>query len=217
MDYNQIANEWSNKRKSSRHYAHDLLEKPAMLEILGRFNLADKSVLCLGCGSGEECEYFLDKKAKVLGVDNSFGLIENAKYSYPQASFLCSDIETMDLGDLKFDFIYSSLTLHYLKDWPKLFLKLQKHLIKPGYFLFSCHHPIKWSAEEIRKAEFNSFNLGYTKYKKTDEYKIYGNYLDFYEKESLLFGKLKIKYYHRSFSKIFSDINKTNFIITDLI
>lgn len=59
--YNEKANEWAERLRTGKNIAHEYLEKPAMYEKLP--GLKSKRVLCVGCGSGEECDY-LSKKAQ---------------------------------------------------------------------------------------------------------------------------------------------------------
>ena len=64
--------------RSGKNIAHKFLEKPAMYKKLP--DLKDKSILCIGCGTGEECEHLKSLGAKrVVGIDISKGLIDFAK------------------------------------------------------------------------------------------------------------------------------------------
>lgn len=57
---------------------HSLYEKPAMYALLP--DLSGKSVLSLGCGSGEDSAYLKKQgAAKSIGIDLSPALIEIAK------------------------------------------------------------------------------------------------------------------------------------------
>jgi len=51
--YNCHAVILAERMRSGKNLSHDFLEKPAMYKKLP--NLKDKNVLCIGCGSGEEC------------------------------------------------------------------------------------------------------------------------------------------------------------------
>ena len=94
--YNQKAKEWAERMRSGKNFAHTYLEKPAMYGKLP--DLKNKTVLCIGCGSGEECAHLLSLGAKkVVGIDLSKELIAIAKASYPNIEFF-----TMDMAKLKF-------------------------------------------------------------------------------------------------------------------
>ncbi len=111
-EYNQNYKEWLAKKG----LGHSHLEKPAMYSALG--NVRGKTVLCLGCGAGEECGYIKARGAKqVVGMDISQSLINEAKKNYSQLEFHVMDMEKLKFKDKSFDIVYSSLVLHYIKDW----------------------------------------------------------------------------------------------------
>ncbi len=217
MSYSGYSNKWANKKKSNKHFAHQYLEKPAMYSKLPDLN--GKKVLCIGCGSGEECGYLKKAGASyILGIDNSEELISIAKNSYPDLEFQNLDVQEIDFEENSYDFIFSSLTLHYLENWPELFQRLAKILKPGGRLLFSSHHPVKWGSETIRSKEFNEFKLGYKKLKDgSDKFEIYGDYLNFRRIEDKLFGELEVKYYHRSFSQMYKEITENSFKVLDII
>lgn len=163
--YNQYAKKWANKMRRGENIAHKYLEKPAMYKKLP--DLSGKSILCLGCGSGEECGFLLKQGAKkVIGIDISKDLINLAKASYPKIEFHVMDAEKLAFADKTFDFVYSSLTLHYMADWIKPLKEIHRVLKNNGIFLFSTHHPIKWGAEKSTDAGQKTFLMGYDKNKK---------------------------------------------------
>lgn len=81
--YSDYAHQWASKRQSGKHLAHDKLEKPALNSLLG--DVTGKHILCLGCGSGEECWSMLVQGASLVhGIDISKSLIEHARYLHPE-------------------------------------------------------------------------------------------------------------------------------------
>lgn len=99
--YNNYAKKWAERLRGGKNIAHKYLEKPAMYGKLP--NLANKSVLCIGCGTGEECDYISKQGAKkVVGIDISDGLIEFAQKSYPKINFYVMDMEKIDFPDFIF-------------------------------------------------------------------------------------------------------------------
>ncbi len=127
---------------------HSLYEKPAMYSLLP--DLEGKTVLSLGCGSGEDCDHLLSLGAgKVIGIDLSTNLIKVAKESYPACEFRVMDMEKLDFPDSSFDFVYSSLAIHYIEDWHKVLSEVRRVLKPNSFFLFSCNHPIYSTAEVL--------------------------------------------------------------------
>ncbi len=213
--YNKYTVECAEKMRSGKNIKHKFLEKPAMYKKLP--NLKNKTVLCIGCGTGEECLHikYLGAK-KVVGIDISEERIFFLKKSYPNLEFYTMDMEKLDFPDNSFDFIYSSLALHYSKDWTKIFNKVYKILRKNGTFLFSTHHPIKWGSEINKLIDKDSFLMGYKK-TESGEGKVFGDYLTTKKINDVLSKDFKVSYYHRPISEIISDIIKSGFIISDFI
>ena len=213
--YNKYTVECAEKMRGGKNTKHTYLEKPAMYRKIP--NLKGKEVLCIGCGTGEECEHIKSLGAKrIVGIDISKERINFLKKILPSLEFHTMDMEKLNFSDNSFDFIYSSLALHYSKDWPKIFSKVSKILKKNGTFLFSTHHPVKWGAE-INKAVYKkSFLMGYqnNKYK---EGKVFGDYLTTRKIDDILSENFKVTYYHRPISAMISDIIKSGFIINDFI
>lgn len=104
-----------------------------------------KSVLDLGCGYGWHCKYASDSGAKnVLGIDISSMMLDKAKTlnSAPNIEYLKSTMEDYTYPDQAFDFVISSLAIHYIADYKKLVLDVHKTLKIGGKFVFSVEHPV---------------------------------------------------------------------------
>jgi SAM-dependent methyltransferase len=232
--YNDQSNLWIKTKQSSNHLSHIYLEKPA---IYSQLQSNYQNILILGCGSGEEIEYFLRLGVKrIVAIDISSNLIEYAKQTYLpfwlekyqdiEIQFICGDLNNFDFeifGDGQFDLVFSSLTMHYIFDWIKILEQIKRVLRKDSKFLFSTHHPVKWGAKSDRQKEANTFTLGYKKSKTKSkneinyDYQIFGDYLNFRKIEDKLFDKLDVTYYHRSIGQIFEEIKKVGMVMTNLI
>lgn len=213
--YNSYANTWVNKMRSGQNIAHTYLEKPAMYAKLP--NIKGKRVLCLGCGTGEECEYLASRGALVMGIDASKELIKIAKKSFPSIDFKVMNIEYLRFPKKTFDFVYSSLTMHYIQNWTPVLRKINIILKDDGIFLFSTHHPVKWGSETKRAADKNMFLLGYAKYKNKDLCIVYGDYLNERKIHDIWFNEFRVSYYHKPLSKIISEILSAKFEIIDFL
>jgi len=202
--YDDYAAKWALKLRGGDNFAHKYLEKPAMYKKLP--DLKGKVVLCVGCGTGEECEHLRSLGAKrVVGIDISKKQIDFAKKSYPDLEFYVMDMEKLNFADASFDFVYSSLTMHYIKDWTKTLRGIHKVLKKNGAFLFSTHHPVKWGARVNRSKEKTSFLLGCETHQ-SGESEVFGDYLKTRKINDLWFNEFKVSFYHRPLSEILKDI-----------
>ncbi len=214
--YNNYADKWAARMRSGKNIAHDYLEKPAMYGKLP--DLTGLDVLCVGCGTGEECAYLLSRGARrVVGVDISAGLIEYAKKSYPDMEFYVMDMEHLELPIESFDYVYSSLVMHYVDSWKDVLSSISNVLKKNGKFLFSTHHPVVWSAERTRTKTEKQSILGYKKFTETNTCEIYGDYLNTRKIEDIWFEDFKVTYAHRSMQEILGDIVSSDFEIKDFL
>lgn len=106
-----------------------------MLEKLPR----NPKILDLCCGSGQLSKRLVKKGCEVTGVDISAEMISLAKENAPTATFLVSDIRTIEIDD-KFHgvvSIFDSLNhLLELADLEIVFKKVHEYLETDGIFLF---------------------------------------------------------------------------------
>jgi len=210
--YNNYAEKWAKYMRSGKNIAREYLEKPAMYAELP--DLTKKKVLCLGCGTGEECEHLNSLGAETVGIDISGGLIDYAKKSFPNIEFHVMDMEQLAFEDESFDYVYSSLVMHYIDSWSKTLGEMYRILKPSGTFLFSTHHPVTWGAERIRARDSRTSLLGYRKDKKTDTAETVGDYLNTRKVEDVWFGDFEVTYYHRSLESIFKDITDSDFSLS---
>jgi ubiquinone/menaquinone biosynthesis C-methylase UbiE len=214
--YDQFAQKWAQKGRGGTSISHSCLERPAMYKKLS--DLHGKKVLCIGCGTGEECNYISKQGAeKVVGIDISSGLIEQARKKFPGFEFHVMDMEHLRFENESFDYAYSSLTLHYVPKWLKTLQQVRRVLREDGIFLFSTHHPVKWGAHKDSGDNEYTIKMGYTKNKKNKTCKVYGNYLNTLKIRALWYNQLEVYYYHRPLSAIMQDIFKSKFNIIDFL
>lgn len=125
-------------------------------------------------------------------------------------------MEKLNFTANSFDLVYSSLTMHYVKDWTKTLLGINKILKKNGIFLFSTHHPVKWGAAANRTKKKDAFLMGYEKYE-SGKSNVFGDYLNTRKINDVWFNEFKVSYYHRPLSEIINDITKSGFTILDFL
>ncbi|MBQ9849505.1 MAG: class I SAM-dependent methyltransferase [Clostridia bacterium] len=189
--------------------ANDLIEQPAMRKLLPDLN--GKSVLDLGCGYGHNCVDFVNRgAARVVGIDISEKMLAVAKEESAHSKIEYRNMSMTDISKLgeTFDFIYSSLAFHYVKDFDAFAKDMHSVLSEGGQLLFSQEHPIITStvdgAGHFNKNE-NGEKVSYTfsNYNQPGERKIHW-YVD---------GVIK---YHRTFSNIINALAKAGFVIEEV-
>lgn len=217
--YNKFAQSWANSKQNKQDRIsifHTYLEKPALYGKLP--NLEDKTVLCVGCGSGEEVEYLFKLGAKkVIGVDIASELISIAKKNYQNFEFFMMDAENLDFPPESFDVVFSSLTLHYLRSWLKALKSVNGVLKKNGSFIFSVTHPFFSATQREENEEIKSRIFGYKDYKKTDDCVIYGDYLNPKKLEIHIGKDLIVTNNHRPLSTIIKEIVSAGFELIDIV
>lgn len=189
--------------------ANDLIEQPAMRKLLPDLN--GKSVLDLGCGYGHNCVDFVNRGAnRVVGIDISEKMLAVAEKESVNDKIEYRNMSMTDISKLAetFDFIYSSLAFHYVKDFDTFAKAMYSVLNAGGQLLFSQEHPIITAtvdgAGHFNKDE-NGNRISYTfsNYNQSGERKIHW-YVD---------GVVK---YHRTFSDIITALAKAGFVIEEV-
>jgi ubiquinone/menaquinone biosynthesis C-methylase UbiE len=175
-DYDRFAARRQEQLKKGELKPHKYVEKPAMKSILPR--LEGQSVLLVGCGTGEETTLLEEHGgANMVGIDNSEKSIELAAASYPEHHFKTGDMHNLEFDDDSFDFVYSSLAIHYSETPITVFLEISRVLRQGGKFQFSVAHPVRWASVRIDIDGVPTKVLGYTE--GDGEVKRYGNYSDY--------------------------------------
>lgn len=218
--YDAQAADWAAYQRSGQNLAHRYIEKPAMFALLP--DLRGKSVLCIGCGSGEEVAELVKRGAKrVVGIDLSKGMIREAQKAYPDLDFRVMDMAQLGFKAREFDVVYSSLTIHYAPDWAPVLKEWKRVLKKDGEMLFSTQHPAFFGGER-RYGLFGGAVrlLGYKENKLTRRDRIFGDYFKT--------GQVKLTHraggrsvtlinYNRPVSAMLNQIRAAGLTITDCV
>lgn len=119
-----------------------VLEERVTLEFIG--NIQGQRVLDLGCGTGRYCVLLTERGAKVVGIDPSHGMLEQAKRKVtPICQFeLCyGTMEKMSFPSEHFDLVVSALTLGHLPKLEPALGEAVRVLKKGGQVVMSDVHP----------------------------------------------------------------------------
>jgi SAM-dependent methyltransferase len=188
---------------------NNLMEQPSMKLLLP--DLKNKVVLDMGCGFGINCVDFIKMGAsKVVGIDISKNMLsvamnENANESI---QYILLDMDKINEIDCKFDFVYSSLTLHYIADFENLIKKVHYVLNNNGVFLFSQEHPMRTAPLNgqtwINDEQGNKISAPISNYSENGERNL-----------KWMNGNRII--YHRSFSVIVNNLVENGFSILKIV
>ncbi|WP_096189338.1 class I SAM-dependent methyltransferase [Evansella halocellulosilytica] len=185
--YDQLAKTYDEDVDTNSPFNSDY-ERPAMMNMIPE-DLQGYSILDAGCSAGWYTEMLTERGAKVTGIDLSPKMIAAAKRRLKgRANVFCHDLSVkLPFNHNEFDFIISSLTLHYLKDWTFTFNEFNRILKPQGTFLFSTHHPFM---------DFTRFQC--------DDYFETSLLQDTWHKPSIT---INVSFYRRSLQKIIHDTN----------
>lgn len=199
-NYDKLANSYHNMRTKENPdgwFFNELLEMPAMLEIIG--NVKGKKILDFGCGTGIYAKLLTKKGAKIKGFDISKEMIKIAREENPSLDLKVGSGYQIPFRE-KFDIVMAPLVVHYLKDWDKMFKEIRRVLKDKGYFVFSTGNPVSESSEKAKR--------------KGKKVKILTDY--FTEKKVYSkCGNVKNFSYHLTYETIIKKILKNGFEIVD--
>jgi len=99
----------------------------------------------LGCGFGWFSRWADEHgAASVLGIDVSTKMLERARCetTSPTIDYQCADLDLVELVSASADLVFSSLTLHYVRDLDRLMSTVAESMVQGGSLVFSVEHPI---------------------------------------------------------------------------
>ena len=142
-DRKQEAIEKANERWNTihRHYERDKIKYDDWLELFKRaIENCNTPIIDLGCGSGNDTLYLVERGKKVIPCDYSQNAIQNIQNNFPEVERTeCFDMtKGLPFDDNFTDLIISDLSMHYFTE-EKTFEILEeiKRVLKPnGILLF---------------------------------------------------------------------------------
>ncbi|MBI1768801.1 MAG: methyltransferase domain-containing protein [Bacteroidetes bacterium] len=132
--YNRWAKTYSIESNPIKNFSDELIKK-----WMG--DLSGKSFLDAGCGSGKICKLAQEEGAvKILGIDFSPVMIEEAKKNYPDIEFKCHDLSTNKIVG-RFDCVICALVLGHLDDLNFVLTNLLNNVSDNGFVVITDFHP----------------------------------------------------------------------------
>ena len=143
MNVQQAYNNWASQYDTNNNKTRDL-EAIALRKSLA--NILFDNVLEVGCGTGKNTIWFIEKAKQVLAIDLSDAMLIKAKEKVNscKVSFLQTDIknEWTFTGHL-YDLISFSLVLEHIENLDHVFKEANKKLKPDGYIYIGELHPFK--------------------------------------------------------------------------
>ncbi len=136
-----------------------------------------KTLLDIGCGAGNDSEFFANNGFKVIATDFSETVVnENAQKYKDIPNLTFKVLDTKDLGQAelgKFDVAYARLSLHYFtdKETRKIIEAIHSILNTSGYLCFMCKSTNDRLYGQGDKLEENMYMLdGHVRHFFSEEY-----------------------------------------------
>lgn len=142
--YSDLANEYHSMREKKSFY-NEFVEMPAMMRMLG--NIKNKKILDWGCGSGLYINKLKSKCKAIKGFDISPEMVEIARGLNPKQDIRIGSGTKIPFKE-KFDIVFASLSIHYLKNLNPVFKEIKRVLKSGGVLIFSTGNPLAKAAEK---------------------------------------------------------------------
>jgi ubiquinone/menaquinone biosynthesis C-methylase UbiE len=143
MSVQQAYNSWAEQYDTNLNKTRDLEAKVLRTTLA---NIAVENCLEIGCGTGKNTAWFIEKANHVTAVDLSEEMLAKAKEKIASAKvkFVQADI-TKDWKFTKglYDLVSFSLVLEHIEDLDQIFKKLSAVLETGGHVYIGELHPFK--------------------------------------------------------------------------
>lgn len=105
--------------------------------------VAHKTMLDCGCGTGRFANLFVQRGARVVGMDVSENMVKIAKKKTPSAEFIIGDVFNMPFKEKKFDLLVCSQLLTHLHQYKKPLLEMNRLINQNGIIIIDIRN-ILW-------------------------------------------------------------------------
>ena len=143
MNTQQAYNHWASQYDTNENKTRDL-EARALRDILSTISF--NSCLEIGCGTGKNTEWLLEKTERITAVDLSDEMLSKAKDKFQSAhvEFMQADINNdWNFTENTFDLISFSLVLEHIENLEPVFQKASEAIVPGGYIYIGELHPFK--------------------------------------------------------------------------
>ena len=153
MSISKAYNKWAAIYDTNDNKTRDL-EKAAALSTLANYSY--QNVLEIGCGTGKNTTWLMEKAESITGIDFSEEMLRKAqeKIHSEKVHFQQGDLTLpWEVEDGSFDLISCSLTLEHIEDLEFIFAQAFSKLQPKGIFYLCEYHSFKQYAGGVARFE----------------------------------------------------------------
>ena len=134
--------EWVHQYDSNENRTRDLNSKVLRSQ---KFDLAGKTVLEIGCGTGLNTIWLAENAHLVIGMDISNGMLKKAQARLDKSNVRLLQADITKPWPLRagFDMMVANLILEHISDLAHVFKEAHKGLLPDGLFYVGELHPYK--------------------------------------------------------------------------
>lgn len=114
-----------------------------------------KAALDVGCGTGQSTVALADWSDKVVGIDNSESMLDNA-VTHPKVIYQLADAENMPFPENSFDLVFVASSFHWFEK-RKFLNQVKRVLKKSGKFLIYDSFVLGGLSKDFQKAFSDRF------------------------------------------------------------
>lgn len=143
MNTQKAYNLWASQYDTNKNRTRDM-EANVLRSVLAE--LPFDSCLEIGCGTGKNTEWLVQKASRITAVDLSEQMLAKAKekVNSPQVKFMQADItEPWTFTEAPYDLVTFSLVLEHIRDLDPVLDKASHALHPGGYVYIGELHPFK--------------------------------------------------------------------------
>jgi ubiquinone/menaquinone biosynthesis C-methylase UbiE len=143
MNPQQAYNSWASQYDTNENKTRDL-EAQALKNVLSTVSFT--TVLEIGCGTGKNTEWLLQKAEQIIAVDLSEEMLSKAKEKIQsiKVEFIEVDINSdWNFTNKTFDLVSFSLVLEHIENLDHIFKEVYKKLNEESFVYIGELHPFK--------------------------------------------------------------------------
>ena len=108
-------------------------------------NLTGKRLLDIGCGEGNDLNYFKGLGAEIYGIDINATAVRIAqdRFALGEQNIKATNASTLNFPDSTFDVVTSNYVLQSIEELEPVFKEIDRVLKPGGEFVFLATHPMR--------------------------------------------------------------------------